>query len=233
MQGEPHLMLWAWETPEDLRQLDPSKAGVAFLAREVLIGQQAQVRPRRQPLQVAEGTWLMAVVRIETTPDFSALALSPALQDEVAQDILAAAQEKNIRGLQIDFDALASQRDFYAGVLRKVRQQLPATLPLSMTALTSWCGDRSWLSNLNIDEAVPMFFRMGGPAATRATAPRNTSGILEPLCAGSVGMATDEVWPNVHIGERVYVFRTGPWTAEDVAHINEFGYEGLKGVASR
>ena len=233
MQGEPHLMLWAWETPEDLRQLDPSKAGVAFLAREVLIGQQAQVRPRRQPLQVAEGTWLMAVVRIETTPDFSALALSPALQDEVAQDILAAAQEKNIRGLQIDFDALASQRDFYAGVLRKVRQRLPATLPLSMTALTSWCGDRSWLSNLNIDEAVPMFFRMGGPAATRATAPRNTSGILEPLCAGSVGMATDEVWPNVHIGERVYVFRTGPWTAEDVAHINEFGYEGLKGVASR
>ena len=231
MQGEPHLMLWAWETREDLRQLDPSKAGVAFLAREVLIGQQAQVRPRRQPLQVAEGTWLMAVVRIETTPDFSALALSPALQDEVAQDILAAAQEKNVRGLQIDFDALASQRDFYAGVLRKVRQQLPATLPLSITALTSWCGDRSWLSNLNIDEAVPMFFRMGGPAATRATAPRNTSGILEPLCAGSVGIATDETWPDVHIGERVYVFRTGPWTMEDIAHVNEFGYEGLKGAA--
>ena len=238
MQGEPHLMLWAWETPEDLRQLDPSKAGVAFLAREVLIGQQAQVRPRRQSLQVAEGTWLMAVVRIETTPDFSALALSPALQDEVAQDILAAAQEKNVRGLQIDFDALASQRDFYAGVLRKVRMQLPTTMPLSMTALTSWCGDRSWLSGLPsgalpIDEAVPMFFRMGGPSATRAVASRDTTGIREPLCAGSIGIATNEVWPDMHSGERVYVFRTGPWTPEDVAHVNELGYEGLKGVASR
>jgi len=238
MQGEPHLMLWAWETPEDLRQLDPSKAGVAFLAREVLIGQQAQVRPRRQPLQVAENTWLMAVVRIETTPDFSPSASSPALQDEVAQDVLAAAQEKNVRGLQIDFDALASQRDFYAGVLRKVRKHLPATIPLSITALTSWCGDRSWLSGLPsgalpIDEAVPMFFRMGGPAATRATAPRDTHSILEPACAGSIGIATDETWPDVHNGERVYVFRTSPWTAEDVANINEFGYKGLKGVASR
>lgn len=233
MQGEPHLMLWAWETPEDLRQLAPSKAGVAFLAREVLIGQQAQVRPRRQPLQVAEDTWLMAVVRIETTPDLSPPALSPALQDEVVQDVLAATQEKNVRGLQIDFDALASQRDFYAGVLRKVRQRLPATIPLSMTALTSWCGNRSWLTSLNIDEAVPMFFRMGGPAATRATAPRDTHAILEPACAGSIGIATDEVWPDVHSRQRVYVFRTGPWTAEDVVHINESGYEGLKGVASR
>jgi hypothetical protein len=235
MDGEPRLMLWAWETPEDLRQLNPSKAGVAFLAREVLIGQQAQVRPRRQPLQIAEDAWLMAVVRIETSSGFVA---SPALQDEVAHDVLAAAQEKNVRGLQIDFDALASQRDFYAGVLRRVRQQLPASLPLSITALTSWCGDPSWLSNLPsgalpIDEAVPMFFRMGGPSATRATAPRNTRGILEPACAGSVGIATDEAWPDVHSGQRVYVFRTGPWTTEDIAHINELGYESLQGVPSR
>ena len=238
MQGEPHLMLWAWETPEDLRQLDPAKAGVAFLAREVLLGRQAQVRPRRQPLQVAEGAWLMAVVRIETSPGFSALAAPSALQDEVAQDILAATQEKNVRGLQIDFDALASQRDFYAAVLRKVRQQLPVGLPLSMTALTSWCGDQSWLSSLPsgalpIDEAVPMFFRMGGPAATRATAPRDTHAFLEPACAGSIGIATGEVWPNIHKDQRVYVFRTGPWTTKDVAYINKFGYEGLKGVASQ
>jgi hypothetical protein len=200
-----------------------------------LIGKQAQVRPRRQPLQIANGTWLMAVVRIETSPGFTA---SPALEDEVAQDVLAAAQEKNVRGLQVDFDTLASQRDFYAGVLRKIRRQLPATTPLSMTALVSWCGDPSWISSLPsgalpIDEAVSMFFRMGGPSATRATAPRNTRSILEPACAGSIGVATDEAWPDIHSGQRVYVFRTGPWTTEDVAHINKRGYESLQGVPSR
>ena len=232
MQHEPSLMLWAWETPEDLTALDPAQTGVAFLSREVLLGNALVVRPRRQPLRVAPGTWLMAVVRIEAAPGFVA---SKELAASAAKAIAAAAAEPNVRAVQVDFDATASQRDFYAEVLRRVRRELPASEPLSITALVSWCGPHSWLRvfapndiDREIDEAVPMFFRMGGPSATRAAAPRSQQVIAEPLCAGSVGVSTDEAWPPIHSGQRVYVFRSGAWTAADLARIRTFGYQGLR-----
>jgi hypothetical protein len=232
MGGEPNLMLWAWETPEDLTSLDLSKAGVAFLAREVLVNQQVTVRPRRQPLRIPSGTWLMAVVRIETGPNFST---SPNTEQQIADAVLEAAHEPGVRALQVDFDATASQRDLYARVLRRVAVGLPPHMPLSITALVSWCGPHSWLRSLPsgsvpIEEAVPMLFRMGGPAATRASAPRDQSHITESLCTGSIGVATDEAWPAIAPNQRVYVFRVGAWTPGDLARINRFGYQQLQGL---
>jgi hypothetical protein len=229
MQNEPRFMLWAWETPEDLTSLDPSRAGVAFLAREVLLGHDLTVRPRYQPMRVAPGTWLIAVVRIETASSFVP---SPDVAHRSALAIAEAAQLPNVRALQIDFDATTTQHDFYATVLRDVRRNLPAGFPLSITALVSWCGTHSWLDDLPVDEAVPMFFRMGGPAATRATAPRSQSVIAEPLCSGSIGLSTDEGWPSVRGNQRVYMFQSGPWTKNDLARVNRFGYEGLRGITS-
>jgi hypothetical protein len=228
MQQEPLVMLWAWEVPEDLTALDATKTGVAFLSREILLNQSLHVRPRMQPLHLAPNTWLMAVVRIETAPDFQP---STKLTIATAQAIADVSQQSNVHAIQVDFDATASQRDFYAAILRQLRNDLPPQTPLSITALVSWCGDHSWLSTIGpsvIDEAVPMFFRMGGPATTRATTPRNTSIITEPLCSTSVGIATDEVFPAIHSGQRVYVFCPGAWTAEDLAHINAFGYQSLR-----
>src|ERR1700761_758079 len=70
MQGEPRLMLWAWETPEDLRALDPERAGVAYLSRELLLGARPEVRLRKQPLLLPPNTYRMAVVRMEPAPEF-------------------------------------------------------------------------------------------------------------------------------------------------------------------
>lgn len=235
MQHEPALMLWAWETPEDLTTLSPQRAGVAFLARELLLDNAPQptlaIRPRRQPLRVAPGTWLMAVVRIEASTRFTP---TRDIAQQTAAAIAQATALPNVRALQVDFDATASQRDFYAAVLRDLRSDLPPGFPLSITALVSWCGPHSWLdalqSSSQITEAVPMFFRMGGPTATRATAPRSLSVIAEPLCSGSVGLATDEAWPtDIRPAQRVYLFRPGPWTQKDLASINSMGYQGLRG----
>jgi hypothetical protein len=232
MQQEPLTMLWAWETPEDLRTLDPTHTGVAFLSREVLLSDHIQIRPRRQPLLLPANPWLMAVVRIETAPNFTSnKAPIKATAIEVAQAIAAAASAPNIRALQLDFDATASQRDLYTAILHELRRILPPKIPISITALVSWCGDHSWLSSLPITEAVPMFFRMGGPTATRATSPKDAATVTEPLCSGSAGIATDETWPAIHSGERVYVFRSGSWTKEDLARVNGTGYQGL--TASR
>ena len=226
MQHEPQTMLWAWETPEDLTLLDPARTGVAYLSREVLLGNTLTIRPRRQPLRVAPGTWMMAVVRIEASATF---APTRELATQTAQAIAATAAAPNVRAVQVDFDATTSQRSFYANVLRELRRDLPADMPLSITALISWCGERSWLRTLPINEAVPMFFRMGGPAAIRAIRPKNAALVREPVCSGSVGISTDETWPAIHSRQRVYVFHPGSWTQRQLAQVNALGYQGLKG----
>jgi hypothetical protein len=226
LHAEPNLMLWAWETPEDLRALDTTHAGVAYLSRELLLGSPLEVRPRHQPLLVPPNTFLLPVVRIETSAAFH-----PRTADisSIAAQIAAAA-EPNTRALQVDFDARASERPFYAALLRDLRRQLPPQTALSITALTSWCGRDSWLHSLPIDEAVPMFFRMGGPANLRATAPRSFSDIEEPLCTGSAGVATDELWPALDPHQRLYVFRPSSWRAEDLASINTGRYAQLQNI---
>jgi hypothetical protein len=222
-------MLWAWESPQDLRQLDPTRAGVAYLSRELLLGSSLEIRERHQPLLVAPGTFLMPVVRIETASEFNERTADiPSIAAQIAHVV----QGPNTHALQVDFDARASERPFYSALLRELRRQLPPHTALSITALTSWCGPASWLHPLAIDEAVPMFFRMGGPSTFRASAARSFAGIQEPLCSGSVGVATDERWPPIDPRQRVYVFPAGSWRAEDLAFINPGRYPELQTLAA-
>src|SRR5258706_10731918 len=63
----PRLVLWAWESPQDLRFIKPGSAGIAFLERTVWIGgDRVRSRPRLQPLRFTPGTDLIAVVRFES-----------------------------------------------------------------------------------------------------------------------------------------------------------------------
>ena len=105
-----------------------------------------------------------------------------------------------------------SQLAFYAGVLRTLRPELPRALPLSVTALVSWCGQGSWLREVPVDEAVPMLFRMGGP---RFRGGIGRVRLAEPLCRTSVGLSTDEPWPvdvaGLNPGTRIYLFAPRPW----------------------
>jgi hypothetical protein len=178
--------------------------------------------PRRQPLWPAPGAPLIAVVRIETRPGF---ADTPQLRTALAAHLAAYGLHRNVRALQLDFDATQSQRDFYRGVLEALRSQIPRSLPLSITALVSWCGPHSWLHTLPIDEAVPMEFRMGGPRALAFAAsmhPRYP--MSEPLCRTSLGLSTDEPWPasisSINPATRVYLFAPRPWRPAELAAIS-------------
>src|SRR6185295_15756492 len=63
----PPKFLWAWERSEDLTFLDPKEFGVAYLSQTILL-ENAKVlpKPRHQQLEMAEGTYIIAVTRIET-----------------------------------------------------------------------------------------------------------------------------------------------------------------------
>jgi Protein of unknown function (DUF3142) len=212
----PATMLWAWEEPEDLRGIDPQRVGVAFLAERVFLGNDVHAYPRRQSILVPGNAYALAVVRLEATPGFVD---SSQLRTEAADAVLKVAALQKIRGIQVDFDATASQREFYADVLRQVRSRLPVQMGLTMTALVSWCASADgWLKNLPVDAAVPMYFRLGKHAGEWE--------IREPLCGESVGVSVDE--PGTASGYspamRTYVFSPRPWTAQQLAILSREGF---------
>jgi hypothetical protein len=138
---------------------------------------------------------------------------------KVVDLLLQSAGKPGIAALQVDFDATHSQREFYAGVLRELRRRMPPDLPLSITALASWCSYDNWIAGLPVDEAVPMFFRME-PDRHRAPADARHFVVREPLCMGSVGVSTSEIWPEGMATKRVYVFADRGWD-EDLALLTE------------
>ena len=217
MGAIPSLVLWAWERPEDLRFLDPTKAGVAFLAGTVRLGPEGMsYRPRLQPLQLARETRLVAVVRIETA---AGATLDHETARRVAGEIARAGRLPGVVAVQVDFDATTSQRSFYRELLVELRQQQPALTPISITALTSWCiGDR-WMAGLPIDEATPMLFRMGVGQAEIANWMRSGHDFQEAVCRTSLGISIDEPWPKLPRGRRVYAFSPSAWTERSFENV--------------
>jgi hypothetical protein len=213
LPGSPRLILWAWERPERLGFLDPHAAGVAYLARTISWRDGAvTTRPRLQPLDVPHGAWIMAVVRLESGP-------RPPSVESVAREILAAADHNGVRALQIDFDARASERDWYASLLRLVRDRLDPAKPLTMTALASWCLGDPWVRGLPVADAVPMLFRMG------VGGPHEVRDFSAEVCRASLGVAIDELPYAVPHGRRLFVFAPRPWTRDS--------YQGAVALARR
>jgi Protein of unknown function (DUF3142) len=211
----PRITLWAWERREDLHAIDSKQFAVAYLDRTVTIGETVRSQPRRDAVFFPAAAARIPVVRIETTAGAS---LSLENRQAAVAEVLSAANEPGIRALQIDFDATRSQRAFYRELLMDLRRQMPAQLPISITALASWCSGDDWLHDLPIDEAVPMFFRME-PDRRRAPADLDEFRIREPLCQSSAGISTDELWPSDLARKRIYIFPDHGWRADSPAEV--------------
>lgn len=217
MASFPKLFLWAWERPEHLDFINTREVGVAFLSKTIYLREDKVIeRPRLQPLKVSQGATLMAVVRIETARDAPPL-LSAAQRAGVVSALIEASRAPNISALQIDFDALKSEREFYTQLLQDLRQQLPKDMPLSITALASWCIDDNWLDGLPVDEAVPMLFQMGVDEERIKSYLKQGGEFRSPLCRLSTGISTDEPVQSVFpVPKRTYIFHTRAWTEQSV-----------------
>jgi len=230
----PDIILWAWERPEDLRFLHSQPVGVAFLAQTVSLQsdpRQFIVRPRLQPLRVAPATPLVAVVRIESPVGIRNSrppVLSAQAREKLATQIANLQALPNVRAIQIDFDASTSQHAFYAALLQDIRGKALSTIPLSITALASWCIGDTWLTQLpanTIDEAVPMLFRMGPDTANVVRFLRSHEQFPVPACRTSLGLSTDESFSHLLLArqislalaeptkKRIYVFAPRRWTS--------------------
>jgi hypothetical protein len=214
-------MLWAWERPVDLRFINAEETGVAFLAQTIqLRANEVGIRPRVQPLKLPESARVMAVVRLETD-SVNTPTLSAGQREQVALAIADMARLPNVSNIQIDFDATESERTFYRELIFDVRRRLPDTAGLSMTALASWCTYDDWLSDLPIDEAVPMLFRMAGDGKEIARRLNSGDDFIAPICRHSYGISTDEPRSGLLPARRLYVFNPDSWTEDAVRAIVE------------
>jgi hypothetical protein len=211
LAGLPSVLLWAWERPEDLRFAAALGVGVAVLDRTITLrGSTIETALRRQPVRLDPATPVVAVVRVEA----DGAAGREAKAADVATAIAGAARRPGIRALQVDFDATVSQRVLYAGVITELRRRLPVDLPLSMTALASWCAGDTWIDELPVDEAVPMLFEMGPDRVAIAGRVRQDAPFGEGRCAHAIGVSTREPLGRVPLVARAYVFTYQPWTIE-------------------
>lgn len=218
----PPVFLWAWEREEDLRFLDPKRFGVAFLAQTLVLDRDEVIfRPRRQPLKIAPDAYLIAVTRVESLRESARRpALSAAQRGKIVRLISQTLELPGVRGVQLDFDAARSEREFYRALVNDLKNELPGETPLSITALASWCAGDNWFRDLPIDEAVPMVFVMGADRERIRSFLVRGNDWREPLCRGSYGLSVDEpLAADFRPGRRFYYFKSSAWTKMDLEKI--------------
>jgi hypothetical protein len=217
----PRVILWAWERPTDLRFINPRDTGVAFLARTIrLRANEVTMRPRLQPLSLPEGSQVIAVARVESDV-VNKPELTDQQRDSLAVAIVEMAKLPHVSHIQIDFDATKTERAFYRDVIVEVRRRLPGSVGLSITALASWCTYDDWISDLPIDEAVPMLFRMGVDEKQINNRLEAGEDFSAALCRQNYGISTDEPRLNLSATRRLYVFNPDQWTETSVRAVLE------------
>ncbi len=209
----PRVALWAWQRPEHLAYIDTHRSSIAVLAETIYLAPAVRYEPRTQPVAAPPNADFIAVVRLQGN--------ATADPQTIAARIARLADNPRTRAIQIDFDATVSQRDFYRSLLTEVRARLPKGMPLSITALVSWCAGDDWLTALPIDEAVPMYFRMGVDKDNIRRDRMDVRLLPEPLCRASVGVSLDEPWPHFDTNVHVYAFAPSAWTEADYRRVLE------------
>lgn len=215
----PPKFLWAWERAEDLRFLDAESYGVAFHAQTLYLQNDEVVfKPRRQPLEINPDVYLIAVTRIETNKQSGKRSnLSENQLNNLVDLVKKSLERPNVRAVQIDFDAVVSERKFYRQFINVLKKELPENTPLTMTSLASWCVGDAWFNDFPVDEAVPMAFDMGADDEKIKSFLTNGNDWNEPLCRGSYGFSLEDAFDfNRRPNRRTYYFKSSAWTKTDI-----------------
>jgi hypothetical protein len=145
-----HIYIWQrlW-TAEHAGALAQSKADFTVLRVLALQLHQAKAGPVWTeakvdlPLLAADGRPVHLVVRL----DGQLKQLPTALLQQKLTTLLQLWQQQgvNVTQLELDYDCASSQLASYAGWIKELRQLLPQTLAVAITALPDWLGKPGWL----------------------------------------------------------------------------------------
>lgn len=221
----PNKILWAWKRAEDLSSIDPHEFGVAYLACHIFIdGEKVKWETRNQPLKIPPNTAVVPTVRIDIVRREKPT-LSKEQIEKISWHILKAASAQNAAAIQIDFDALTTERGFYRELLQHLRKTLPSTIPISITALASWCLFDNWIKDLPVDESIPMMFSLGRDRQKVLLYLQKHHDFLDERANRSLGLSLEDTGVNelmIPIAQkrkiplRVYVFTRTAWTEKKI-----------------
>ena len=162
---------------------------VAYVVQTITLrGATVRIDPRPRPQRASPASGVIGSTRIEV-PAGAAIDLSHGQVDQLAYAIADTAEIPLVGAVQVDFDATIAQRCFYRDLIHRVRSLLPAEVPLSMTAIASWCMDDDWVSDLPIAEVVPML-RMGHEWKAAAKRAREEGRAAEGPCRNALGLGS-------------------------------------------
>lgn len=216
----PKIIIWAWEQPQDLRFIKDNNIGIACYAGMITLQDGNIVfAPRHQPLIFNQETSITPVIRIESKGTNSTIYDDKI--SEISELIVKQCLSGKASGCQIDYDAKISEIPFYRKLISETKKALPKSIPLSITALVSWCDQDSWLENADIDEAIPMFFSMGPDSHDILNGFVGKSFLQEKKCQTSIGISADEPLPPARYmtGKKVYIFHSASWNQKDLFDI--------------
>lgn len=219
LAAEPRIYLWAWDRPEDLRFLRP-ETGVAYFAGEIDLGAKSPAfRPRKKPLLLPEGHPTLPVLHVRAHRNHS---YGISEQHLILDGIRQLTANGRASRLQLDFEVFHSQREFYKGLIRSIKEENP-NLRLSVTALASWCRGNSWLAGLGIHEIVPMLFDPSHKNnGARHFLPQDS------LCQDAVGLATYEGYETLRPAKTYYLFSNRAWRRDDLTQMLARIHEKLR-----
>lgn len=208
--GPAKQVVWTWGRADDLRFLPPDVVVAAVDTALELRGEQTLTRPGGKSLRLAPGATLLPVVHIDAFSRWHP-ALSPAQEAQVTEVLYHVLQRHGGSALQVDFEAMPSQRESYSRILLALRARAPQAW-LSITALTAWCfQDQAWLASLPVDEVVPTAFRLGPEAVRWRTQLAATPAWPTAACSAQ-GVATDEPPLKLPPARATYYFSPQPWS---------------------
>ncbi len=224
----PGKILWAWQRQENLEQINIHEFGVAYFAVHMkLSAEKTETFWRDQALRVPKGCLMVPVLRIDTDrkmpPNFNDGQI-----DKIIQAIKQISMLPHTVEVQIDFDAVQSERVFYRKLIERIRNEVKLQVPLSITALASWCVFDNWISDLPVDEEVPMMFSLGGERKKILLYFRQGNDFRVPKCFRSLGISIDD--PEVNqvmiplikrrkIPVHVFVFSRTAWNAKKIQSV--------------
>lgn len=214
-RGPPsHLVVWAWERPENLLFLNGDAEVAVQTGFVMLSGDRVFARGRHDPLLAEPSRVTTSLVHVEIDR-LQPLAWTPEMRRGTVQAVLSYAAAVPAERVQVDFEVRQSERQVLLDVLHDVRAALPAKTLLSMTAIASWCDTESWLDAAPVDEIVPMLFRMGPRGETLKARLASGGDFRNRRCRSALAVSTDAPLKTAPAGRRVYMFSPRGWSQAD------------------
>jgi hypothetical protein len=173
---------WLWDR---VWRVPPSQEVSLLMENIELRGSTMTARGRTTAPIIPSGTVVTPLIHVEVNV-FEPPKSPERFNDKILEVVLGMASRSTSGWVQLDYEARPSGQQAYKDLVRRIRDALPKDVRLSVTALAWWCRSSSWLDDLQADEVVPMFFRMGRDSKAMKSILSDAPERLHPKCRTSV-----------------------------------------------